>query len=131
MAGKIQVVCVHNYNCSSAEHIIPSADISEQISPAGAKASGTGNMKFMLNGAVTLDTLDSANVEIVSQAGAENNYIFGATVEEIEAIQGSYDPLAIYNAPRIRRMVDCLIDDTVESDEDLRERHHSLPSGAA
>lgn len=110
----MRVVFVQNYNCSYAEHIIPAADISEQISPAGTEASGTGNMKFMLNGTVTLGTYDGANIEIVGQAGEENNYIFGARIEDIEGIRGSYDPKAVYDGDaRVRRVLDTLINGMV------------------
>lgn len=114
MNDQIKVVFVSNYNVSYAEKIIPAADISEQISTAGTEASGTGNMKLMLNGAVTLGTFDGANLEILNQAGEKNNYIFGATVEDLKKVQKDYNPLAIYREnPRIKRVLNTLIDGTL------------------
>ena len=130
VSDKMKVVFVQNYNCSYAEHIIPAADISEQISPAGLEASGTGNMKLMLNGAVTLGTLDGANVEIAQEAGAENEYIFGHTVEGINAIKGSYNPRAIYDSNAdLRRALNTLVDGTVKTDDGLQNLFNQLVNG--
>lgn len=131
---KLQVIFVSNYNVSYAEKLTPAADISEQISTAGTEASGTGNMKFMLNGAVTLGTYDGANVEIVEQAGEENNYIFGARVEDIEKIRDSYDPKQLYEQnPRIKKVLDTLVDGTFDDDGTgmFEELYKSILEGAS
>ena len=130
---RLRVVFVSNYNCSYAERIIPAAEISQQISPAGTEASGTGNMKLMLNGALTLGTLDGANIEIVEQAGRENNFIFGLTVEEIEARKGRYDPGEIYRSDSlVQGAVDALADGTFEDpDGAIAELKDALLLGAS
>ena len=133
--GLMQVVFVQNYNVSYAEKIIPAADVSEQISTAGTEASGTSNMKFMLNGAVTLGTLDGANIEIAEQAGAENEYIFGARADEIARLQkDGYDPNAVLAAePRAKRVVESLVDGTFSDGGTgmFRELYASLTEGAS
>ncbi len=135
MKDKLKVVFVQNYNVSYAEKLCTAADISEQISTAGTEASGTGNMKLMLNGAVTLGTYDGANVEIVAEAGEENNYIFGKRVEEIEELKKSgYNSRAIYEQnERLRRVVDTLIDGTFTDNGTgmFRELYTSLLDGAS
>ena len=112
---RLRVLFVNNYDVSYAESIVAAADVSEQISTAGTEASGTGNMKLMLNGAVTLGTYDGANVEIVQEVGEENAYIFGLRVADVERVRGHYRPRALYeHEPLLRRCLDALIDGTLD-----------------
>ncbi|MBO5162837.1 MAG: glycogen/starch/alpha-glucan phosphorylase [Ruminococcus sp.] len=130
----LKVVFVQNYNVSYAEKLVAAADVSEQISTAGTEASGTGNMKLMLNGAVTLGTYDGANIEIVQEAGEENNYIFGARVEELEKIVPEYDSRKVFaEDSSIKAVVSSLIDGTVSDGGtgDFRELYTSLLDGAS
>ena len=129
----LRVAFVHNYDCSYAERIIPAADVSEQISTAGTEASGTGNMKLMLNGAVTLGTMDGANIEIVERAGEENNYIFGASVEEIARAKKDYDPNLLIRADkRLSSALKWLTDGRIpDPDGALRELYDALTVGAS
>lgn len=133
--GRLTGVFVTEYNVSYAEKIVAAADVSLQISTAGLEASGTGNMKFMMNGAVTLGTMDGANIEIVEKAGEENNYIFGARVEEIEKLRkGGYDPNSyLKEHPEWNKVVKTLIDGTF-SDKGFgyfQELYNALTIGAS
>ncbi|GMO60312.1 MAG: glycogen/starch/alpha-glucan phosphorylase [Treponemataceae bacterium] len=131
--GKLRVVFVENYRVSLAEKIFPASDVSEQISTAGKEASGTGNMKFMLNGALTVGTLDGANIEIVEEAGEENAFIFGLKAEEILAIEKeqSYNPQKYLDAdPRLAKVLNQLIDGSYDQNTQLfRELYDSLVYG--
>ena len=132
--GKIKVVFLENYRVSLAEKIFPSADVSEQISTASKEASGTGNMKFMLNGALTLGTMDGANVEIVEEVGYDNAFIFGLSAQEVENYQahGGYNPFDEYNnVEGLKKVVDQLGDGTYDDNHTgiFRELQNSLLYG--
>lgn len=132
VSDKLKVVFVQNYNVSYAEKLVCAADVSEQISTAGMEASGTGNMKFMLNGTVTLGTLDGANVEICEEAGRENNYVFGATVGEVERVKKNYEPKKLLEAdPVLCRAVETLVDGTLSDNGTgvFRALYNSLTEG--
>ena len=128
--GKIKVVFIENYNVAIAEEIFAASDVSEQISTASKEASGTGNMKFMLNGALTLGTMDGANVEIVEEVGAENAFIFGLSSDEVINYEnnGGYDPMEIFNNDQdIRKVLMQLINGTYSQDTELfRHLYNSL-----
>ncbi|MFN3603622.1 MAG: glycogen/starch/alpha-glucan phosphorylase [Leptonema sp. (in: bacteria)] len=129
---KIKIVFIPNYSVSLAEKIIPAADLSEQISTAGTEASGTGNMKFMLNGAVTVGTLDGANIEILEEVGKENIYIFGNTIEELEILKLSYDPVKIYESDEtIKNVLDSILHNYFNplKKGEFQEIFHSLTYG--
>ena len=132
--GKIKVVFLENYRVSLAEKIFPAADVSEQISTASKEASGTGNMKFMLNGAITMGTLDGANVEIVEEAGAENEFIFGLKADEVVRLEGygKYNPMEEYNVVEgLTKVIDQLSDGTYDDNHTgiFRELQASLLYG--
>ena len=128
ISKKIKVCFVQNYNVSYAEKLVSAADLSEQISMAGMEASGTGNMKFMINGTPTLGTLDGANVEIAAEAGKSNNYIFGLTVEEVDALKKNYKPeLFVENNPKLKKVLNALIDGTLNAK--FEEIYDSLLKG--
>jgi starch phosphorylase len=128
--GKLKVVFIQNYGVSLAERIIPAADLSEQISTAGTEASGTGNMKFALNGALTIGTLDGANIEIREEVGAENIFIFGMTAEEVEneRKKSSRNPKDIYESDdQVRRTIDSIRNGFFNNGN--KEEFHSLVDG--
>ncbi len=133
VCGKLRVVFVENYRVSAAEKIIPAADVSEQISTAGLEASGTSNMKFMMNGALTIGTMDGANIEIVQEAGKENAFIFGLTSDEILEInkEHSYNPQKyLERCPELAKVINQLVDGTYDESRQLfRELYDSLVYG--
>ena len=132
--GRLQVVFLENYRVSLAEHLMPASEVSQQISTAGKEASGTGNMKFMMNGAVTLGTMDGANVEIYEQVGIDNIYIFGMRADTVEGMyrERTYNPMSIFETNHeIRKAMSQWLDGTLFPNEPLamQDLYHTLLVG--
>ncbi|HVS37429.1 MAG TPA: glycogen/starch/alpha-glucan phosphorylase, partial [Gemmataceae bacterium] len=116
--GRLKVVFLPNYNVTLAERLIPASDVSEQISTAGYEASGTGNMKFMMNGALTIGTRDGATIEMAEEAGEDNFFLFGLTAEQVQNSRGWYNPRWHYeNEPETRAALDLIFSDHLNRNE--------------
>ena len=116
--GRLRIEVLTNYSCTMAEHLIPASDVSEQISTAGYEASGTSNMKFMMNGALTVGTRDGANIEIAEEAGEENAFMFGLTADQVLSTRGWYSPRWHYdNESETREAMDLIFDNYFSPDE--------------
>ena len=128
----IKIIFLENYGVTCAEHLMPAANLSEQLSTAGKEASGTGNMKFMMNGALTIGTMDGANIEIYNRVGRENIFIFGLTSDEVDALyaNNSYRAGEVYErSPILRRVMDQLVDGSLGPNRIFSELYHALLFG--